>query len=75
MPPSPLLSARRATHTYLMVVCRVSVQMMQDNAPSMVLSLMVSPVWRMAFITYRGDVPMSPNTMPKVTSNPKKLIR
>lgn len=49
--------------------------MMQDNAPSMVLSSMVSPVCRMAFITYRGDVPMSPNTMPKVTSNPKKLIR
>jgi len=23
---------------------------MQDNAPRMVLSLMVSPVWRMAFI-------------------------
>lgn len=75
MPPSPLLSARSATHTYLMVVCRVSVQMMQDNAPSMVLSSMASPVCRMAFITYRGDVPMSPNTMPKVTSNPKKLIR
>ena len=24
----------------------------------------------MAFITYRGEVPMSPNTMPMVTSSP-----
>lgn len=46
--------------------------MMQDNAPRIVFSLMASPVWRMAFITYRGDVPMSPNTMPNVTSSPRR---
>ena len=37
MPPSPLLSESSATHTYLMVGCRESVQTMQDKEPNMVL--------------------------------------
>src|SRR5678816_702144 len=34
IPPSPLLSACNVRITYLMVVCSVSVQMMQDSAPT-----------------------------------------
>ena len=39
IPPSPLLSARSVSITYLMVVCKVSVQMIQDKAPIMSSSL------------------------------------
>ncbi len=55
---------------YLKVVCSVSVQKMQLSAPSTSCSEMgvFSPT--MALNTYRGEVPMSPNTMPSVTSMP-----
>ena len=33
IPPSPLLSALSTSHTYLIVVCKVSVQMINDNVP------------------------------------------
>ena len=33
VPPSPLLSAFKTRNTYLIVVCKVSVQMMQDKLP------------------------------------------
>ncbi|MCY1384946.1 hypothetical protein D9M69_732590 [compost metagenome] len=33
IPPSPLLSARSVIITYFKVVCKVRVQMIQDNAP------------------------------------------
>ena len=33
IPPSPLLSALKVMITYFMVVCSVSVQMIQDKAP------------------------------------------
>jgi len=59
IPPSPLLSARRVRITYLMVVCRVSVQMIQDNPPSINSSEMIFP-FIIAPKTYKGEVPMSP---------------
>jgi hypothetical protein len=59
--------------TYLTVVCRVRVQMMQDNTPKMKFSSMGKPSLVMAFITYNGEVPISPNTMPRVTSKPAGL--
>ena len=59
IPPSPLLSALRVSITYLTVVCKVSVHMMQESAPMISTSLITLPL-QMAFITYNGDVPMSP---------------
>ena len=55
IPPSPLLSARNAMMTYLMVVCIVRVQMIQDKAPSIYSSNGKFPVpcraFTIAFIT------------------------
>ena len=63
MPPSPWLSAFMAMSTYLMVVSSVMVQITRDSDPIM----KASSVWpilpfpsRMDFITYMGEVPMSP---------------
>jgi hypothetical protein len=55
---------------YLKVVCNVSVQKMQLKAPNTNCSLMafVSPTT--ALNTYKGEVPMSPKTIPNVTSMP-----
>lgn len=50
IPPSPLLSAWRVNTTYLIVVCSVSVQIMQDNAPIMSSCEMTLP-FVMAFNT------------------------
>ena len=36
IPPSPLLSARNVKITYFTVVCKVSVQKIQDSPPKMV---------------------------------------
>src|SRR3546814_10435022 len=59
IPPSPLLSAFNVISTYFTVVCRVRVQKTQDNPPSTNCSDMgFSPI--MAFMTYKGEVPMSP---------------
>ena len=63
MPPSPLLSARIAMRTYFTVVSSVIVQMMSESAPRMNSSFTCArpplPL-RIDFITYSGDVPMSP---------------
>ena len=59
IPPSPLLSAFSVSITYLIVVWRVSVQIMQDNPPKINSSLTTFPLM-IAFNTYRGEVPMSP---------------
>lgn len=63
MPPSPLLSARMAMSTYLTVVSSVIVQMMSESAPriksSFTCAMPPLPL-RIDFITYSGDVPMSP---------------
>ncbi|MNR38865.1 hypothetical protein D3C85_1570040 [compost metagenome] len=44
IPPSPLLSALRVITTYLMVVCKVSVQMIQEIAPSTISGVTACPV-------------------------------
>src|SRR5437762_3043458 len=63
IPPSPLLSAFKVRMTYFIVVCRVSVQMIQDKLPminkSPYSALTGACPLQMAFITYSGDVPMS----------------
>ena len=59
-----------AMSTYLMVVSSVIVQMMSDSAPTMNDSLIcVMPPFpsKMDFITYSGEVPISPYTMPMAT--------
>ena len=43
MPPSPRLSACSVKITYLMVVCSVSVQMMQLNEPTIKSSVITLP--------------------------------
>ena len=63
MPPSPWLSAFMAISTYLMVVSRVMVQITRDREPMRKLSFtsaMPPLPSRMDFITYIGEVPMSP---------------
>ena len=74
IPPSPLLSARNAMITYLKVVCIVRVQMIQERAPSIYSSNGKFPVpcraFTIAFITYRGEVPISPKTIPRETKTP-----
>ena len=73
IPPSPLLSARSVIITYFMVVCSVSVQIMQESEPIISNSSIVELAPNIAFITYNGDVPMSPNTIPSDTISPAKL--
>ena len=59
MPPSPLLSAFRVRITYFTVVINVRVQKTQETPP-MIKSLVIILLPTMAFITYKGEVPMSP---------------
>ena len=59
-----------AMSTYLIVVSSVMVQMMSDSAPTMNASLIcVMPPLpsKIDFITYSGEVPISPYTMPMAT--------
>ena len=59
IPPSPRLSARRVSRMYLNVVWIVNVQTTQLIPPKTRSSdIRRSPI--MAFITYNGEVPMSP---------------
>jgi hypothetical protein len=52
-----------------MVVCKVRVQKTAEIPPKTTSALItLSP--RMAFITYKGDVPISPYIIPSVISNP-----
>ena len=63
MPPSPLLSAFMAMITYLIVVSRVIDQITSESEPMMNsgLTSMMPPLPRtMDFMTYIGEVPMSP---------------
>jgi hypothetical protein len=56
--------------TYLMVVWIVNVQNTHERAPKR-SSLLNSPaLLTMAFIVYRGLVPISPYTIPRVTRSP-----
>ena len=63
MPPSPWLSAFMAISTYLKVVSSVIVQMTSESEPT----INASSTWampplpsRIDFMTYIGEVPMSP---------------
>ena len=63
MPPSPWLSAFMAISTYLTVVSRVMVQMTRESEPMIKASLIwvIPPLpSRIDFMTYMGEVPMSP---------------
>ena len=63
MPPSPWLSAFMAMSMYLIVVSSVIVQITSDREPMMnSASICVMPPLpsRMDFMTYIGEVPMSP---------------
>ena len=51
MPPSPRLSALRVMSTYLTVVWSVRVQIMQERAPRIRLSLIIDEADRIAFNT------------------------
>ena len=44
MPPSPLLSALRVRITYLTVVCKVSVHMIQESEPNIRSSVIARPL-------------------------------
>ena len=69
IPPSPLLSARSVIITYLIVVCNVIVQNTHDRPPNIRFSEMIfEPA--IAFITYKGDVPMSPYMIPNDINKP-----
>ena len=46
--------------------------MIQEIAPIM-KSAVCGPAATIACITYRGDVPISPNTIPRVTRTPARL--
>jgi hypothetical protein len=59
VPPSPLLSAFNTSITYFIVVCKVSVQIMQERLPRIRASLITLSLV-MALKTYKGDVPISP---------------
>jgi len=51
----------------------VRVQITHDNTPIMKLGSIGKPSRKTAFITYKGEVPMSPKTMPRVTITPARL--
>jgi hypothetical protein len=74
IPPSPLLSALSVIIIYLTVVWRVRVQMTHEIAPyinSGVIAPTAPPT--IALITYKGEVPISPYTMPNVITRPEKV--
>ena len=69
-PPSPLLSARMISTTYLSDTTIISAQKIVDMPPRMLAALSAMP-WsgeKVSFTAYRGLVPMSPNTTPSAAS-------
>jgi len=69
IPPSPGLSACSVSRRYLKVVCKVSVQKIQEMPPKIRASVMGrSPP--MPFNPYSGDVPILPKIMPWITKTP-----
>ena len=60
-PPSPLLSARRISSTYLKETTMVMVQNSSDSTPRMLSCVMgTCAPWKTSLSAYRGLVPMSP---------------
>ena len=65
-PPSPLLSARRISSTYLNETMIVIVQKIRDNTPRMFSGVAGTwPAWKTSLSAYSGLVPMSPYTTPR----------
>jgi hypothetical protein len=72
VPPSPLLSARSSSSTYLAVTTMNSAHRISDNTPSTMARVTGSP-WCAAPVTasrkaYNGEVPISPKTTPILPS-------
>src|SRR5688572_2537130 len=67
MPPSPRLSARMISTTYLRETTIMSAQNIVDRPPRMLASLRAMPCCgeNVSFTAYSGLVPMSPKTMPR----------
>jgi hypothetical protein len=55
------------------VVCKVSVQKIQDRAPKAISDLSPVAEAMIAFITYRGLVPIFPYTTPRVIISPENV--
>ena len=55
--------------TYFKVVCKVSVQKIQEIPPK-TISDVIAYCPKIAFITYNGEVPISPKIIPNVTNKP-----
>src|SRR5712671_3351571 len=71
VPPSPLLSARSSSSTYLAVTTVKSAHRISESTPSTMIrvtgSCPAAPATA-ARNAYKGDVPMSPNTTPMLPS-------
>ncbi len=70
MPPSPRLSARMISTTYLSDTITISDQKMVDRPPSTFSAVSGMP-WlgeKVSLTAYSGLVPMSPKTTPSATS-------
>jgi hypothetical protein len=66
VPPSPRLSARITSTTYLSDTTMTSDQKMVDRPPKMLVGVSGMPCAgeKVSFTAYNGLVPMSPNTTP-----------
>jgi hypothetical protein len=68
-PPSPLLSARRISSTYLNETTRVMVQNSSESTPRMLSRVTCRcALWNTSRSAYSGLVPMSPNTTPSAVT-------
>src|SRR5215469_3802789 len=75
MPPSPSLSARMMTVTYLSVTEIVSAQKISDSTPRTAWVLKVPAAFTASCMVYSGLVPISPYTMPTVPTSEDRLQR
>jgi hypothetical protein len=73
IPPSPLLSACSVMITYFKVVWKNNVQKIQLKLPKAIASVITLP-WKTALRVYRGEVPISPKTIPMAISEPANVI-
>src|SRR3954451_13728926 len=71
VPPSPLLSARNSSRTYLAVTTMNSAQRISDSTPSTITRVTApscAAPSTAARNAYSGEVPISPNTTPMLPS-------
>ena len=74
IPPSPLLSALSAKKTYFTVANKIKVQITQDKPPKIKSGAILVPPPVIAWKTYKGDVPISPKTIPDAINIPASEI-